>query len=445
MAISPAAWLTSVMPGFTAACETWNLAVRHEPAVAVLAEIESDVVAGVRHAHSEGLGVGVVNTGHGTARGCMGGVLIRTDRMGGVEVDAAARTATVRAGARLQDVLDACAPHGLAPLSGFYSTVGAVGYTLGGGVGWLARRHGACSDSVSAARVVLADGRVALAGERQDADLLEAVRGGGGNFGVVTELTLDLVELDEVFAGGVYFPIDEAADLFARFAEWTRGACTDVTGAVILARFPVLDELPEPLRGRDVVGFRACHLGGAAAAADDLAAFRSRPGALLDSFAPTPFRRIGEVSVEASHAAPRDSFGALLDAVPGPDVVAELIDPGAPFVGMEVRHLGDGARPETSRGLGLWGGRYGLFSVAPASADAHRFYRRLDERLAPTAAASHTLNFLGTTNADGVVRRCYGDAHYDRLRELKARYDPANTFRFNHNIPPPNGAVDARS
>jgi FAD/FMN-containing dehydrogenase len=428
---------------FIAARHGWYRSVRQEPALVVVAESELDIVAAVEYARAQKLGVGVMSTGHGTADGCVGGVLIRTDRMDDVTVDVPSATTTVAAGARTEQVLDACGPHGLAPLSGFYSSVGVVGFTLGGGVGWLKRRFGPCSDTVASARVVLADGQVAMASKDHDADLLWAVRGGGGgNFGILTALTLGLVEVDEVFAGGVYFPIDHTGDLLGMFRDWTSSASTDVTGALMLAKFPDVDTVPVPLRGQSVVGFRACHLGSLPDAERDLGGFRTRAGALLDNFAQMPYRRIGEVSMETSKKPDSFvSFGALLNTLPD-EAVPTLTDPTAPFVGLEIRHLGHVPKPESVAGEGFRAATYALYSASTpatprAQTEARSYYQRLAELLRPGMADLHTLNFLGTANTDpDRVRRCFTEEHFARLVELKRRYDPKNTFRFSYNISP---------
>ena len=164
----------------------WNLNAHQHPALVVMAEGAADVLAAVRLARDEGLGVGVMATGHGTAAPADGGVLINTSRMKGVHVDPANRTARVEAGAKWADVVPEAAAHGLAGLQGSSSGVGVVGYTMGGGFGWLGRRYGLAADSVKEADVVTAGGELIKASAHENADLFWGLKGGGGNFGIVT-------------------------------------------------------------------------------------------------------------------------------------------------------------------------------------------------------------------------------------------------------------------
>jgi FAD/FMN-containing dehydrogenase len=200
--------------GWDDARRAWNLAVDQRPAVVAFPETADDVVAAVDHARTTGLRVAVQGTGHGAGSTPLDGtLLINTARLTGVEIDAEARVARVAAGAVWRDVVDAGVEHGLTALHGSAGDVGVVGYSLGGGVGWLARKHGLASSSVLSARVVTADGDIVRADPETHADLFWALRGGGGSFGVVTELELALLPVADAYAGWLIWPIEQAADV----------------------------------------------------------------------------------------------------------------------------------------------------------------------------------------------------------------------------------------
>ncbi|MFB9908679.1 FAD-binding protein [Allokutzneria oryzae] len=434
-------------PGYEADCRSWNLAMHQRPAFAVTARTEQDVAAAVRFAYVRDLPVGVMCTGHGLPRPCDDGVLINTGEMRGVEVDPVTETAWVQAGARWQDVIDAAQPYGLAPLSGFASHDGAVGSTLGGGMGWLMRRYGVSASSVVGARVVLADGELVETGESRHPELLWALRGGGGNFGVVTGLRLVLYPVTEVYGGGVYYPIEQAGQVLEVYREWVRELPAEVSSAVSLVRFASGPGVPEQLRGRWVIGARACHIGERQEAETLVKPLRTLPGALLDTYGPLPYGRISEIAMPQLEPTPHVSFGVLLGEL-SESACEELLavagpESRAPYGQLEVRHIGGGNRPaDAEAGLGLWGAEFALYSsmhtpVADEVAAAQRYYSRLGRRLAPFASERTTLNFLGPANTDpDRVRRSYRDDHYQRLRRIKGMYDPHNVFRFNHNIPP---------
>ena len=202
---------TAVLPGDTgydAARGAWNLNAIHRPAVVVLAQDADDISTAVRFARSAGLGVGVLATGHGTGLPCDDGLLINTSRMRQVRVDPVARIARVAAGAVWNDVVPAAAAHGLAGLPGSSTTVGVVGYTLGGGFGWLGRRYGLAAHTITRADVVLADGdHITASRGRSSRSLFWGLQGGTGNLGIVTALEFALHPVSEVYGGNLYYPL----------------------------------------------------------------------------------------------------------------------------------------------------------------------------------------------------------------------------------------------
>src|SRR4051794_8798046 len=242
-------------------CAGFDLAVRHAPAVVVGATRAADVAAAVRFAGSEGLPVGVQATGHGAAWPFVDGLLLRTQRMDHVVVDPAHRSARVQAGARWRQVVTAAAPYGLAPLSGSSSGVGVVGYTLGGGMGLLGRRHGFASGHLLRAEVVTADGRLHAVDALHEPDLLWALRGGKGSFGVVTALEVGLVPVPEFCGGAVVYPGEDASVVLHAWREWAPALPDSTTTSVALVRLPDAPTVPAHLRGVLTVHVRVAHLG----------------------------------------------------------------------------------------------------------------------------------------------------------------------------------------
>ena len=205
--------------GYDEARQAWNLNARQHPALVVMAAGAADVIATVRLARERGLGVGVLATGHAVAAPCDGGVLINTSRMRGVRVDPEAQTARVEAGALWRDVIPEAQVFGLAGLLGSSSGVGVVGYTMGGGFGWLGRKYGFNADSVREADVVTADGELLRVSAYEHPDLFWGLKGGGGNFGVVTSLEFALYPLTTVYGGNLFYPVErapEVLDLYSR-------------------------------------------------------------------------------------------------------------------------------------------------------------------------------------------------------------------------------------
>lgn len=197
--------------------QAWNRRFRHNPAVIVVAANSQDVVEAARYARHAGLGVAIQATGHGVTKAADGAMLIVTARMTGVEVDELSQTAWVEAGAKWQHVLDKAHPVGLAPLLGSTPDVGAVGYTLGGGYGWLGRKYGMSTDSVIYFEIVTANGELVQASNVENPDLFRALRGGGvGSFGVVTCMKIKLYPAPTIYGGNLYYDVEDAKEVFTR-------------------------------------------------------------------------------------------------------------------------------------------------------------------------------------------------------------------------------------
>jgi len=436
---------------FDRRCSGWNTRIVHRPDYVIAARTPEHVEEAVRFAAQRRLPIRVHATGHGALAACVGGLLIDTSGIAGVEIDPSRKSALVGAGVRWQELLDAAQEHDLAGLAGSGSTVGVVGYALGGGAGWLARRYGLCSDRIEAAEVTTADGVRRWVSAEAEPDLLWALRGGGANFGVVTALRLQLVPAATVYAGAIYWPMAKAREVLSAYREWLAEVPSDLGSAVAFLQYPAAAPVPEPVRGTPVVALRLCCSGDSEQADHLLAPMRKIAGAVLDTMRVMPFCEIGSVSMDSPLDLPRIGFSESLSVLTDQMIAAlpEVLTPGAPFIAMELRHTAGGAArpPESYEGLGYWSSSFLFFgmSVTPdpdSELAAVALGERLNAVLKPSRTGTNALTFLlpqQTPKGGGEVervRQAYRPTHYARLVELKNRYDPDNLLGGDRNIPP---------
>ncbi|MEI2765183.1 MAG: FAD-binding oxidoreductase [Dermatophilaceae bacterium] len=448
------------------ALRAWNLMTRHAPAAAFAATRTDDVVAAVRYARHRGLGVAPTATGHGIPAVGDDGVLVSTAGMRRVDIDPGRRTARIGAGARWADLHSASAPHGLVGVAGSSSQVGVVGFTQGGGFGWLSRRLGFASSSVRAAELVTADGSVHEVDDLHNPDVRWGVAGGAGNLGVVTRLTIDLHRVGEpgaagpttVHGGNLYYPVERAAEVAIFYAGWAPRLPREVMSALTFRWFPPASAVPTPLRGRTFVAIRACASGLSWIGEELVQLARTALGApVADTFTALPAHDLDAISADPTTPVPAIQRGETLreldeDAI---TVLAEEAQPadGPPLVMVELRQLG-GAMDDAPRGPHPMARTRGAYSVnavslvpnAEAQAPARARQNRLFDRLRPHLTGDTYLNFLDGGGATPQrVRAAYDDADWARLVDLKAALDPDNTFRFGRTIhptppnPSPNG------
>ena len=431
--------------GWDQARQAWNVAVEQHPAAIVLPHCVADVVAAVRFASDTGLRVAVQGTGHGApARTPIdhGVLLLNMARMGRAEVDVQARRARVEGGALWGAVTELAAPRGLAALHGSSPDVGAVGYTLGGGLGWLARKHGLAASSVTRIEVVLADGRVVVADHEREPELFWALRGGGGSFGVVTALEFALYEVPSVYAGWLVWDWEHAGDVLGAWHEWTRRVPDELTSVGRILQLPPIPEIPEPLRGRRLAVVEAAFLGSYDEGVDLLRPLRRlRPE--LDTFAMQPPSALGRLHMDPEGPTPGIGDGFLLDGLGagGVDAFVGAVGPGSgsPLLSAELRHLGGALRraPEGGGALSTLEGDFLEFAVGvPVSPEvAHAIETRLDvvqDAMAPWQAARAYRNM-----AERPVhpRMFNGATAYRRLQAVRAQYDPTALFQPVHEVP----------
>jgi FAD binding domain len=335
--------VTPGQPEWDLARRAWNLAVDQRPALVALPADADDVRAVVAYAIDAGLKVAPQGTGHNASAiaSLEDTILVSTQRMRGVEIDAEAQTARVQAGTPWLEVTEAATPHGLFPLSGSSPDVGVVGYTLGGGLSWLARKHGLAASNVTAIEVVTPDGRLVRATAEHHADLFWALRGGGGNFGIVTAMEFRLFDYGEVYAGMFLWPYERHAEVLRTWHEWTRSAPEEVTTSFRIMHAPELPDLPPFLSGRSVVLIDGAYAGSVEDGAAAVAALRALEPE-IDTWAAATPDVLSRIHMDPEEPIPYLSGGALLGELDAAALEAFVapIQPGAP----SRRRAGAGAR-----------------------------------------------------------------------------------------------------
>ncbi|NMO51487.1 FAD-binding oxidoreductase [Actinoplanes sp. TBRC 11911] len=436
--------------GYADEVASFNLNNPMEPAVVVGATSAADVQAAVRFAVRHGLPVAVRATGHQVAQDARGAVLINTSRMQAVRVDAGTRTARVEAGVRWATAVAAAAKLGLAPMSGSSPTVSVIGYTLGGGQSPVfGRSQGYAADHVTRLELVTADGELVQVTADSDPDLFWGLRGGKGNFGVVTAIEFELFEVTEFYGGGLHFAGERMADVLRVWRTWAPSLPEQATTSVAVQRLPPLPDLPEPLRGAFVLHVRFAYLGTAEDGERLLEPIRAAAPALIDGVRMLPFADSPLIHLDPPEPIPYydrtttlreftpEALDALLDFA-GPDS-------GNPLLSIEIRALGGALdrEPAVPNAVPTRGIPYVVFGFGvggPDQGDPLRgWLDRMTRVFEPWAVDGRRMvNFLSKEEATTPeqVRLAYGAARYDRLAELKRRVDPGNVFRVNHNIRP---------
>ena len=429
--------------GYDSLRKPWLKVIEQRPALIVEAASAGDVAAAVRFARDHRLELGVTATGHGIAAACDGGLLLHLHRMTAVAVDPGRRRATVGPGVTGGALLAAIEPHGLTYPSGQVTSVGVTGYALGGGTGWLVRKLGPACDAVTGADVVLADGTCVHASADEHADLFWALRGGGGNFGVVVALELELAELPDVFGGELFYPIGRAAEVLRVYRDWA-GTLSDETSTIVRLIAPPVGHLPDALKGLGVCMIGVCHAD--PATGPEVV----RP---LDVLGTPLFRTMkrrplsGMAGLDpASHMPGAASYDHAEYVRALPDDAIERIVRAVhaklpPVMQAELQHLGGAfARSGAVSAFEPTRAPFQLHLTTPANplesmhtiADATRaFVADLDGLF--TGGAYY--NYLRGDERDRIPH-AFGAKKYARLRALKGRYDPDNVFRLNLNIPP---------
>lgn len=441
-----------IVPGdarYDEARTSWNGRFDPRPAVVVRCHDARDVVASVAVARERGLPLSVRGGGHSYAGKAIGDGAVAVDlsAMNDVVVDAERRTATVGPGATWADVDREAQAHGLATTGATVSSVGVAGFTLGGGSGYLARRHGLGLDNLLSVEVVIADGRVLAASEAENADLFWALRGGSGNFGVVTSLELRLHPVGpEVVTAQAFHPIEHARDVLRFYREFMDTASDDVTAYAFGLRVPPVDPFPAQHRGDPALALVACHCG------DDVEEGRTSLQPLagfgdpfLSAVQTVPYTAAQQAFDAGTPAGLRwytrahyldaltddaiDTFARHVESLAGPYTMA-YFEPCGGAVGRVAPDATAFPHRHAAYGLHILPG----WTEPADDEELTRWARDFHHAMAPHATGGVYVNLLGGDEADR-VQAAYG-TNYERLAGLKAQYDPENLFRVNHNIPP---------
>lgn len=434
--------------GYDEARTIWNAMIDRRPGAVVRCHGASDVMRAVHLARDNGLLLSVRGGGHNIAGNavCEGGLLIDLSPMRSVHVDPARRTARVEPGATLADFDREAQAFGLATPLGINSTTGVAGLTLGGGFGWLSRKFGFTIDNLIAADVVTADGRLVQASATENPDLFWAIRGGGGNFGVVTSFEFKLHPVGpDVVSGLIVHPFAQARELLSRYREVAAAASDDLTVWVVLRRAPPLPFLPEDMHGKEILVFAVCYVG--------------EPGQADEALA--PLRAIGEPIADVIGLQPFVSWQTAFDPLLTPGAYNywkshnfESLSDG--LLDILIGHVDTLPTAECEIFIGQLGGASGRIASgetafphrdAKFTMNVHTRWRdRADERAsiewarglfaaaAPHATGGVYVNFMPEDETDRVAQ-AYG-GNFARLAMLKAKYDPDNMFRLNQNVRP---------
>ena len=424
----------------------WNLNHELRPAVIVVPESAADVQAAVTFAAGQYRPVLVKTTGHQIVGQADGAVVIATHRMNDITIDTVGRSARVGAGVLWSDVIAKTTKAGLAPLNGSNPSVGVSGYTLGGGLSpTLGRSHGYAADHVRSLDVVTADGELRHVDAESEPDLFWALRGGKGNFAVVTALEFDLFPVSRLYGGAIYFPGERTADVLRAWADWHPGTPETMVTSFAVMRMPPIPEVPEPLRGKFLVSVRIAYNGTAADGERMVKPLRAVAPAVLDTVRDMPYAEVASIHNEPTDPVPYYERGIMLREFPAQaqDKLIELVGPDAEtgLVLAELRALGGAwdREPAVPNAVATRGLPYSLLGVSAGSLSQEQQLKKsvaeLLDGMKPWQGDRRNVNNLAPDEAAD-AEAIYGRERYERLASIKKTYDPANMFRLNHNVIP---------
>ncbi|MDO7880601.1 FAD-binding oxidoreductase [Salinibacterium soli] len=430
-------YLTAAADGYTALATGFNTAFPQTPDAVVAVSTPEEVVEAIAYARDLGLPVRVIATGHGTHGPVDHGLLINVAGLSSVVVDPVARTATIGGGTRWAQVVAAAAEHGLAPITGSSTNVGVVGFITGGGLGPLARSHGFASDWVRGFTLATAAGEVLTVTADENADLFWALRGGKDGFGVVIDVTIELVPLDSLYAGALIFAEEHIEQVLRGWAAWTLDARADVTTSVVVIGFPPFEQVPEPFRGRRLLMLRFAYPGDIATGEQLAAPLRALAPIYIDGLRPLPIADVALIHNDPSDPGPGWGLGGMLTSVQGGlvDTVLSFVGPGSssPFLALELRHVGAQTRVDVPEGSAV-GGRNSDYTFHIIGApDPSLFESVLPGAGAGfTAAVAEWLSPETTVNFANVhtIDRAWPAETRARLDSIRAAVDPTGMFPF---------------
>jgi FAD/FMN-containing dehydrogenase len=436
--------LSDTDAAWDAARRPWNLAVDQRPRMVAFPETAAQVMEVAGIARELGLRLAPQGTGHGAGalaslEGCL---LVNMSELQDLEVDPAAGRIRIGAGVPWARVQAAAAEHGLAGLAGSAPDVGVVGYSLGGGLGWLGRRYGLACNGIVGADVVTADGRLLRVDAEREPDLFWALRGGGGGLGIVTAMEFTLHPVRELYAGDLFWPMERAPQVLRAWRDWAAGLPDTVTSVGRLLNLPPIPQIPEPLRGRSFVLVEAACIGTETEGIELLRPLRDL-GPEIDTFATMPPTGLGALHMDPPDPSPAFVDGALIASLPDAalDALLGVAGPGSgsPLLSVELRQLG-GALARVAPGSGALASLDGEFLLGIVSlvmnegmaAAAARHAGSVMAAMRDWRAPRDYLNFAERADVTTLLtpEAC------ERLRRVKARYDPEDRIVSGHPIAP---------
>ena len=427
--------------GFAEEVSAFNRSSIHTPDVAVGVACEADVVEAIRFAVANNLPVRIQATGHGAESAITGGMLITTARLDGISIDRNTRIASIGAGARWSSVLAAGEPLGLTAIVGSSGNVGAIGYTLGGGIGPLSRSHGFSSDYARGFTLVTADGSVVTADAEENSDLFWALRGGKGGFGVVTEMRFELVPLPQLYAGSLFFDTPHIETVLRSWIHWSRTADAHVTTSIAILRLPDLNVIPEPFRGRTLLNLRFAYPGGESEGNRLAAPLREIAPVMADSIGVLPASQVGTIHNDPSIPGPVWVTGGLLADI-DQDFATELLatvgpDQAVPLISVEIRQLGARTFVDVPEGSAVGGRASGYTLMIVGVPNPHLFATvlpgitgHIKSTIAPWISTETTINFAGDGSIPEQFDKAWPALIRDRLSSFRAEWDPNGVFAY---------------
>jgi FAD/FMN-containing dehydrogenase len=436
-------------PGYGEARKVWNESIQRDPAIVVRPTGTSDVIAAVAYARAHNLELAIRGGSHSIAgfSTTEGGMVIDLSRMKGIRIDPQRRRAYVQSGALWKELDKETQEFGLAVTGGLISSTGVAGFTLGGGIGWLQRKYGLACDNLRSADVVTVDGSFVHASESENSELLWALRGGGGNFGIVTSFEFELHPVGpEVMAGLMFFPGERAKEILTFYRDFYEQASNEVTLAAVMRLAPPAPFLPEEFHGQPIIALAGMHAGSLDQAAEDLSSIKELTDPIADLMAPRTYVQM-QTLLDASWQPGFQNYwkAEYLKGLPDEAIdvlVAHLAKITSPLSDFKIPFLGGAISdvPETDSAYGHRDAPMILNINArwtdASDADRHIAWTRdLWQAMQPYSGGGTYTNFTSVDDQDR-TQDSYGEAKYRRLSELKRRYDPENILHLNQNILP---------
>jgi FAD/FMN-containing dehydrogenase len=442
--------LLPTSPVYDSARRIWNGAIDRHPACIARCTGVADVVAAVRFARAHDLAVAVRSGGHGVAGHavCDGGLVIDLSRMKGIRVDPQARTARAEAGVLWGELDRETQLHGLATVGGIVTHTGIAGLTLGGGIGWLMRKHGATVDNLLSVDLVTADGELLTASESVNPDLFWGVRGGGGNFGIVTSFQYRLHAVGpNVLAGPIFHPLEDAPEVLRFYRDFAAAAPDELTTIFNLRVAPPLPFLPPDVHGKPIVMVGACYAGPPEEGIDVVRPLKQFGRPIVDLLEPKPYLALQSM-FDASVPHGWHYYWKSVELPPLTDqAIDTLVEHASALtspksycivfqLGGVLKRAGAEATAYSQRDAAYNVNVNAVWTGDDPEPERHIAWARdFFDALQPHTSGRVYLNFLGDEGRER-VRAAYGDSSFERLTRLKRAYDPTNFFRLNQNIQP---------